>query len=84
MEKLNSEQLTKKVQDVKESEKQFLGGGKFKERLYKMGAAVMDSKVVKNVTSAAITTAAWAVPAAALAAYNCMPIAVVNEALRWE
>ena len=35
MEKLNSEQLTKKVQDVKESEKQFLGGGKFKERMYK-------------------------------------------------
>lgn len=67
MEKLNSEQLTKKVQDVKESEKQFLGGGKFKERMYKLGAAVMESKVVKNVTSAVITAAVAVVPATLLA-----------------
>ncbi len=70
MEKLNSEQLTKKVQDVKESEKQFLGGGKLKESMYKMGAAIMDSKVVKNVTSAAITAALAALPAMALAGIN--------------
>ena len=33
MEKLNSEELTKKVQDVKESKKQFLGGRKFLDNL---------------------------------------------------
>ena len=42
MEKLNSEELTKKVQEVKESKKQFLGGGKFKEKIFNGLANVCD------------------------------------------
>ena len=50
MEKLNSEELTKKVQEVKESKKQFLGGGKFLNNLPRI---IMAAGMLTGATLAA-------------------------------